>query len=195
MIPLHPQRVPGRPGQLRWIIPAGTLPGVPAGPLAAVPGPLAALLGDATLERIAVETTAVITVLGAGRDWRDEGARVRSALHAALGDPAGWVVEADARVGDDASLYRAAQEVLAGEVGAFARSHGGDIDLVDVHDGVVTVRLGGACHGCPAAWFTLHRRLERGLRRRHPGLREVRATGSPVSLFGRPAKPVPAPDS
>ncbi|MEU6273203.1 NifU family protein [Streptomyces populi] len=195
MIPLHPQRVPGRPGQLRWIIPAGMLPGVPAGPLAAVPGPLAALLGDATLERITLEPAAVVTVLGAGRDWGDEGARVRSALHAALGDPAGWVVEADARVSDDAALYRAAQEVLAGEVGAFARSHGGDIDLVDVHDGVVTVRLGGACHGCPAAWFTLHQRLERRLRRRHPGLREVRATGAPAGLFGRSAKPVRTPDS
>ncbi|MCH5676834.1 NifU family protein [Streptomyces sp. CME 23] len=38
----------------------------------------------------------------------------------------------------------------------------------------VTVRLGGSCHRCPAAWITLHQRLERRLRRRHPGLREVR---------------------
>ncbi|WRZ95338.1 NifU family protein [Streptomyces sp. NBC_01007] len=195
MIPLHPQRVPGRPDRLRWIVPAGPLTGIPAGPLAEVPAPLAALLSDATLERVAVEPTAVVTVLGAGRDWRDEGARVRSALHAALDDPAGWVPEADACAGDDALLYGAAREVLAGEVGAFARSHGGAIDLVDVCDGIVTVRLKGACHGCPAAWFTLHQRLERQLRRRHPGLREVRGIGSPVGLFGRPAKPVTASDS
>ncbi|MGW3588358.1 NifU family protein [Streptomyces fungicidicus] len=48
------------------------------------------------------------------------------------------------------------------------------------------VRLGGACHRCPASWFTLHQRLERRLRRRHPGLREVRNAASPTSLFGRP---------
>ncbi|WP_406840417.1 NifU family protein [Streptomyces sp. AHU1] len=195
MIPLHPQRVPGRPDRLRWIVPAGTLAGIPVGPLAGVPGPLAALLADATLERIAVEPTAVVTVLGAGRDWRDEGARVRSALHAALDDPTGWIVEAGARADDDdASLYDTVRGALAGEVGALARSHGGVIDLVDVRDGIVTVRLGGACHGCPAAWFTLHQRLERQLRRLHPGLREVRDAGSPTGLFGRPAKPVRASD-
>lgn len=71
-------------------------------------------------------------------------------------------------------------------MGAFARSHGGSIDLVEVRDGIVTALLGGACHGCPASWFTLHRRLERRLRRRQPGLREVRNAASPVSLFGRP---------
>ncbi|WP_327318789.1 NifU family protein [Streptomyces sp. NBC_01235] len=185
MIPLHPQQVPGRPDRLRWIIPAGTLDGT--GPLAEVPEPLAALLTDGTLTQIALEPAAVVTRLGADRTWPEEGARVRSALHAALDDPAGWIpATGTAPCDDDAQLYGVAREVLAGEVGDFARSHGGTIDLVDVRDGVVTVRLGGACHGCPASWFTLHQRLERQLRRHHPGLREVRNVASPVSLFGRP---------
>ncbi|MEU3983781.1 NifU family protein [Streptomyces sp. NPDC026672] len=63
-------------------------------------------------------------------------------------------------------------------MGDLARSHGGTIELVDVCDGVVSVRLRGACHGCPAAWFTLHQRLERLLRRCHPGPLEVRNVGS-----------------
>ena len=187
MIPLHPQRVPGRPDRLRWIVPAGTLPGIPAGPLAEVPAPLAALLTDGTLAQITLEGEAVVTRLGADRTWPQEGARVRTALHAALDDPAGWIpVTGTAPCEDDAQLYGVAVELLAGEVGDFVRSHGGSIDLVDVRNGVVTVRLGGACHGCPASWFTLHQRLERRLRRRHPGLREVRNATSPVSLFGRP---------
>ncbi|MFD5650555.1 NifU family protein [Streptomyces sp. NPDC127039] len=185
MIPVHPQQVPGRPDRLRWIIPAGTFTG--SGPLAGVPAPLAALLTDGTLARVTLEGEAVVTRLGADRTWSREGARVRTALHAALADPDGWVRDAGtAACDDDAKLYAVAREVLTREVGDFARSHGGSIDLVDVHDGIVTVRLGGTCHGCPASWFTLHQRLERRLRRLHPGLREVRNTGSPVRMFGRP---------
>lgn len=170
---MHPQVLPGRPGRLRWTVPAGVLPG--AGPLVRAPAPLAALLADGTLAHVAVEPAAVVTDLAAGRSWAREGARVRTALHAALDDPAGWATAATPDGRDDALLYAVARDVLAGPVGDFARSHGGRIDLVDVRGGVVTVRLGGACHGCPASWFTLHRRVERELRRRHPGLLEVRS--------------------
>ncbi|MEH0548029.1 NifU family protein [Streptomyces sp. NBC_00490] len=184
MIPIHPQQVPGRSDRLRWIIPAGHLTGT--GPLTEVPEPLAALLADGTLAQITLDGEAVVTSLGAGRTWSQEGARVRGALHTALGDPDGWIpVTSSAAYDDDALLYGVAREVLAGQMGDFARSHGGSIDLVGVCDGVVTVRLGGACHDCPASWFTLHQRLERQLRRRHPGLREVRNAASPASLFGR----------
>ncbi|MFE1895116.1 NifU family protein [Streptomyces yangpuensis] len=177
--------MPDRSDRLRWIIPAGILTGT--GPLAEVPEPLAALLADGTLAQIALEGDAVVTRLGADRTWPREGARIRSALHTALDDPDGWIpVTSSAACDDDALLYGVAREVLAGQVGDFARSHGGRIDLVGVRDGIVTVRLGGACHGCPASWFTLHQRLERQLRRRHPGLREVRNAASQASLFGRP---------
>ncbi|MFE6280946.1 NifU family protein [Streptomyces sp. NPDC057877] len=175
--------MPGRTDRLRWIVPAGVLPGT--GPLAEAPAPLAALLADGTLTRITVEPTAVVTVLGPDRRWTREGPRVRTALHAALDDPTGWVPADDTGPGhDDAVLYAVAREVLAGPVGDLARSHGGSIDLVDVSDDIVTVRLGGACHGCPAAWVTLHRRLEHQLRRRHPALREVRSVGSPSPSHG-----------
>ncbi|SFL92188.1 Fe-S cluster biogenesis protein NfuA, 4Fe-4S-binding domain [Streptomyces pini] len=188
VVPLHPQRIPGRADRLRWIVPAGTLTGT--GPLAEVPEPLATLLTDGTLTRIELEGEAVVTRLGADRTWAREGPRVRSALHAALGDPAGWIpATGGAPRDDDARLYDTARAVIAGQVGDFARSHGGRIELVGVRDGVVTVRLGGACHGCPASWFTLHQRLERRLRQRHPGLRAVRDAASPTtpaSLFGRP---------
>jgi Fe-S cluster biogenesis protein NfuA len=185
MIPLHPQQVPGRSDRLRWIVPAAILTGT--GPLAEVPPPLAALLADGTLAEVTLEPAAVVTRLGADRTWPEEGARVRTALHAALDDPARWIPASGAGQGhDDALLRGAVQEVLAGEVGEFARSHGGTIDLVDVHDGVVTVRLGGTCHGCPASWFTLHQRLERRLRRAHPGLVEVRNSGAPADV-GPPA--------
>lgn len=51
---------------------------------------------------------------------------------------------------------------------------GGDIHLVDVSaEGVVTVRLTGACVGCPSASQTLKQGVERNLREQVPEVREV----------------------
>ncbi|KAE8762461.1 NifU family protein, partial [Georgenia thermotolerans] len=80
----------------------------------------------------------------------------------------------------DARLRAAAEEVIAGPVGDLARSHGGRIELAEVRDGVVAVRMSGACHGCPAAAVTMHARLERLVRERCEGLVEVREVGAPA---------------
>jgi len=124
VVPLHAQRCPGEPDRLRWITPPGMLPftGTPG----AVPEPLAALLTDGTLAEVRVEPAAVVTVLGADGDWRRDGPRVRSALHAALDDPAGWIPGA-ASASPDEPLRVATQALLDGRVGDFARSHGGMI--------------------------------------------------------------------
>ncbi len=52
---------------------------------------------------------------------------------------------------------------------------GGDIDLVDVVDGVVKVRLRGACVGCPAAAATLYGGVERMLMEEVEGVLRVEA--------------------
>jgi Fe-S cluster biogenesis protein NfuA len=105
---------------------------------------------------------------------------VRTAVHTALADPAGWSRAPDTRAECvDTLLRAAAQDLLDGPVGRLVQAHGGTIELVDVHDGVVAVRLRGACDGCPAAWMTLHVRLESQLRKRYSGLREVRQVRVP----------------
>ncbi|MCK6457037.1 MAG: NifU family protein [Phycisphaerae bacterium] len=54
------------------------------------------------------------------------------------------------------------------------QSDGGDLELVDVTaDGVVSVRLHGACVGCPSAAMTLKMGIERNLREHVPEVREV----------------------
>ena len=51
---------------------------------------------------------------------------------------------------------------------------GGDVELVDVaDDGVVSVRLHGACVGCPAAGMTLKMGIERNLREKVPEVSAV----------------------
>jgi Fe-S cluster biogenesis protein NfuA len=50
---------------------------------------------------------------------------------------------------------------------------GGDVELVDVVDGVVKVRLKGACAGCPMSQMTLKRGIERFLKKEIPEVKSV----------------------
>ncbi len=50
---------------------------------------------------------------------------------------------------------------------------GGGVELVDVNEGVVTVRLIGACGGCPMAAMTLQHGIERVLKEQVPEVKEV----------------------
>ncbi len=45
----------------------------------------------------------------------------------------------------------------------YLQADGGDIELVDIEDGVVKVRLQGACAGCPGAKYTLELGVQRRL--------------------------------
>lgn len=52
---------------------------------------------------------------------------------------------------------------------------GGDVELVDVTDGVVKVRLKGACGGCPMSQMTLTRGVEATIKRAVPEVKRVEA--------------------
>ena len=172
MIPLHPEAVDGHPEALRWVMPPGSL-GF-SGDVRSAPGTLGRLLDTGVLTSLTVAEGAVTTCLSPACSWATQGAAVRSALHAALEDPADWVPEVPATPGTrDAALAAAARSVLSGRVGDFIRSHGGVVELVSAHDDVVTVRLTGSCSGCPAVGFTLHARIERALLDLHPDLRAL----------------------
>jgi len=55
------------------------------------------------------------------------------------------------------------------------QADGGDIELVSVDESIgrVSVRLQGACKGCPSAGMTLKMGVERHLKERVPGVSEV----------------------
>jgi len=64
------------------------------------------------------------------------------------------------------------EDVLA-KVRHMLQRDGGDVELVEVEDGVVKVRLTGACGGCPMATLTLKRGIEARLKEEIPDLKEV----------------------
>jgi len=59
------------------------------------------------------------------------------------------------------------------EIRPYIESHGGGLELLDVEDGVVHVRMSGACNGCAGSAITLRRGVEEILRERFEGFKEV----------------------
>ena len=56
------------------------------------------------------------------------------------------------------------------------QADGGDVELADVtDDGVVKVRLVGACAGCPMSTMTLAFGIEQELKKQVPGVKRVQA--------------------
>jgi len=53
------------------------------------------------------------------------------------------------------------------------QADGGDVELVDVVEGVVSVRLKGACGGCPMSQMTLKMGIERLLKKEIPEIKSV----------------------
>ena len=54
------------------------------------------------------------------------------------------------------------------------QADGGDVELIDVgEDGVVKVKLVGACHGCPMAQMTLKNGIEKFLKQEVPEVKAV----------------------
>lgn len=66
-------------------------------------------------------------------------------------------------------------EKVLEEIRPSLQADGGDIELVDVVDGVVKVRLKGSCAGCPMSQMTLAFGVERVLKERLPEVKKVEA--------------------
>lgn len=64
---------------------------------------------------------------------------------------------------------RATAELALEDIRPYIHSHGGEVHVLDVDDGVVRVRLSGACSGCSASAITLQEGVEDALRTHLPG--------------------------
>jgi len=53
------------------------------------------------------------------------------------------------------------------------QADGGDVELVEVSDGVVKLKLTGACAGCPMSTITLQMGIQRILQEQVPEVKEV----------------------
>lgn len=64
-------------------------------------------------------------------------------------------------------------EAAMNKIRPMLQRDGGDVELVEVEDGVVKVRLQGACAGCPMSQMTLKNGIERILKQEIPEVKSV----------------------
>lgn len=64
-------------------------------------------------------------------------------------------------------------EAVLDKIRPSLEADGGNVELISVEDGVVTVKLVGACAGCPMSTITLKNGIERILKEELPEIKEV----------------------
>ncbi len=74
--------------------------------------------------------------------------------------------------GSTTNIYDQVLEVLD-KLRPFLQRDGGDVELVDVEEGIVKLRLMGACGSCPSSTITLKAGIERALLEEVEGVQEV----------------------
>ncbi len=61
------------------------------------------------------------------------------------------------------------------EIRPSLQADGGDVEFVSVENGIVKVRLTGACGGCPMSQMTLKQGIEKSVRKAVPEVLSVEA--------------------
>jgi Fe-S cluster biogenesis protein NfuA len=120
-----------------------------------------------------------ITVTAEDGDWATLREQVLSAIRAhfesgqpvMLGGGDGASTETTSASEVEAGIIRVIEE----EIRPAVAMDGGDVVFVAFKDGIVHLRLRGACSGCPSAVFTLKLGIERRLRDEFPEIQAVEA--------------------
>ncbi len=107
--------------------------------------------------------------------WQSAGKQVGAAIRAALASAAAPIaprVESQGKGADDA-LYDKVSIVFDTRINPMVARHGGHVDLIDVQDAVVMLRLQGGCQGCGMADVTLRQGIEATLKQVTPEVRGI----------------------
>jgi Fe-S cluster biogenesis protein NfuA len=66
------------------------------------------------------------------------------------------------------------------DVRPYLESHGGDVELLGLEDGVVRLRMEGSCSGCPSSTVTLKLAIEEAIYKAAPEVTVIEAEGAPA---------------
>ena len=175
---IRAERPAGDPDTLRFVLEREVQPGAEfsgAEPGAApLPRALFAIEGVRALH---VAGRVVTVTRTPGTDREALKAPVAAAIRAVLAEtdaPLGDGAAAPAPgARDDAGVREAVQHVLDAQANPSIAAHGGHVAVVDVQDGVVSLRMSGGCQGCAASAATLRQGVEQMIRMAVPEVREI----------------------
>ncbi len=108
--------------------------------------------------------------------WQVVGKAVGAAIRAAAASgapPVAAKAAAAAGTVDDDALYERVARLFDDQVNPMVARHGGRVELIDVQDAVVMLRMGGGCQGCGMADVTLRQGIEGMLVQHIPEVRGI----------------------
>jgi NFU1 iron-sulfur cluster scaffold homolog, mitochondrial len=107
--------------------------------------------------------------------WQSVGKSVGTAIRSALASdlPAVAASPKPPNAVNDDTLYEQVAKVFDEQVNPMVARHGGNVELIDVQDAVVMLRLGGGCQGCGMADVTLRQGIEGMLAQFVPAVRGI----------------------
>lgn len=144
-------------------------------PNEAADSPVAQALMDVPGIRVVMISGTDVTVVQDGDlPWAALDPQIRYAVNTALGQMGSEAETRAPEVADDDELYSAVAEIFRVQVNPAVAQHGGEVDLIDVEDGVVVVRMMGGCQGCGMANVTLRQGIEAMLKREIPAVKGIR---------------------
>ena len=128
----------------------------------------------AQVAEIIVSGNIVTVVKRATAPWQAVGKAVGAAIRSALSAGAPAVAPKPAAGGsDDDALYDRVAKLFDEQVNPMVARHGGHVELIDVQDAVVMLRMGGGCQGCGMADVTLRQGIEGMLSHSIPEVRGI----------------------
>lgn len=122
------------------------------------------------IDKVELDGYKVAVTQSGDEDWRQIGKRIGSAIRTFLNPPPA-IPEGDRLPPEE--VRRRVQQVLDEMINPGVASHGGFVELLDVQDDSVFIRMGGGCQGCGAADMTLKMGIERLIRENVPQVREI----------------------
>jgi Fe-S cluster biogenesis protein NfuA len=111
--------------------------------------------------------------------WQAVGQAVGNAIRSTLTadvpavTPAAKRASGDGSAVNDDALYEQVAKVFDEQVNPMVARHGGRVELIDVQDAVVMLRMGGGCQGCGMADVTLRQGIEGMLAQFVPAVRGI----------------------
>ena len=126
---------------------------------------------------VIVSGNIVTVVKNDAAPWQAVGKAVGAAIRAAAASGAPPVAAKAAAPAtgavDDDALYEKVARLFDDQVNPMVARHGGRVELIDVQDAVVMLRMGGGCQGCGMADVTLRQGIEGMLAQHIPEVRGI----------------------
>jgi len=134
----------------------------------------AAVMAVPGVQEVILEDNTVMVLRSGDLPWEALEDRIGYAIGTALGLDREGPADAQGAALPDDRIYDLVAQILERDINPAVAGHGGKVELIDVQDGTIIVRMMGGCQGCGMANVTLRQGIEAQLRRVIPGLRGLR---------------------